>query len=520
MPRRSPNLSLPFTAAAPPPAAVPAAGLPAPGGTRRLWLCLQLPQLPLEVVASPGHAPQAVIAGGRQGPVILLASATAAARGIHSGMPLNAALALLPDLGARQRRPDLEQAALASLSAWMVRFTPLVNLDPGGDALLLEVAASLALFGGPGALLEAAVSGIGGRGHDVAAAIAPTARAALWLARSGRRQLVMEAAQLPAVLAGIPVELPGWPAAVVGGLLRMGVRNLGDCMRLPRDGLARRLGRGCLQEIDEALGRRPELRPACRHEERLREELELPVETRDGRLLLEALQLLLLRLHARLQPRQVGAQVLWLRLRHHAAGDSLLRIGLLRPSSDVAGMRELAAIHFSALRLAAPVVALVLEADVAGLQPVTPADLLGLRLDQGERLAGLIERLRLRLGMHAVHGLRTSPEQRPERAWQPVVDAMEPDTMKPEPAAAGAVACSLRPLWILAEPAALARRGEVPLFHGALVLEDGPERIEAGWWDGDDVRRDYYVARSRRGMRLWIFRERRSGRWYLHGLFG
>ena len=72
----------------------------------------------------------------------------------------------------------------------------------------------------------------------------------------------------------------------------------------------------------------------------------------------------------------------------------------------------------------------------------------------------------------------------------------------------------------LAEPAVLARRGDAPLFHGSLVLEDGPERIEAGWWDGDDVRRDYYVARSRRGMRLWVFRERRSGRWYLHGLFG
>jgi protein ImuB len=49
----------------------------------------------------------------------------------------------------------------------------------------------------------------------------------------------------------------------------------------------------------------------------------------------------------------------------------------------------------------------------------------------------------------------------------------------------------------------------------------GPERIETGWWDGHDVRRDYYVAWTRAGIRLWIFRERPpGGGWFLHGVFG
>jgi protein ImuB len=35
------------------------------------------------------------------------------------------------------------------------------------------------------------------------------------------------------------------------------------------------------------------------------------------------------------------------------------------------------------------------------------------------------------------------------------------------------------------------------------------------------VARDYYVATNPRGMRLWIFRQRRGGRhWFLHGIFG
>jgi protein ImuB len=49
----------------------------------------------------------------------------------------------------------------------------------------------------------------------------------------------------------------------------------------------------------------------------------------------------------------------------------------------------------------------------------------------------------------------------------------------------------------------------------------GPERIETGWWDGQDCRRDYFVVRDRDGSTLWAYREYkpRPG-WYLQGLFG
>ena len=37
------------------------------------------------------------------------------------------------------------------------------------------------------------------------------------------------------------------------------------------------------------------------------------------------------------------------------------------------------------------------------------------------------------------------------------------------------------------------------------------ERIEAGWWDGNGVQRDYYVASDDRGRMFWLYRERFSG---------
>jgi len=52
---------------------------------------------------------------------------------------------------------------------------------------------------------------------------------------------------------------------------------------------------------------------------------------------------------------------------------------------------------------------------------------------------------------------------------------------------------------------------------------DGPERIESGWWDGGDCRRDYFVAENPDGEIVWIYRDHRrgtdDGEWWLHGWF-
>jgi len=45
------------------------------------------------------------------------------------------------------------------------------------------------------------------------------------------------------------------------------------------------------------------------------------------------------------------------------------------------------------------------------------------------------------------------------------------------------------------------------------------ERIESGWWDGGDIRRDYYRATLAQAE-AWVFQSRDDGRWYLHGWWG
>ena len=79
-----------------------------------------------------------------------------------------------------------------------------------------------------------------------------------------------------------------------------------------------------------------------------------------------------------------------------------------------------------------------------------------------------------------------------------------------------------RPFWLLEQPLPLVVRQHRPFYGSPLRLLSGPERIEAGWWDGALALRDYFVAQGEEGACYWVYRERDAGsaRWFLHGLFG
>jgi hypothetical protein len=69
-----------------------------------------------------------------------------------------------------------------------------------------------------------------------------------------------------------------------------------------------------------------------------------------------------------------------------------------------------------------------------------------------------------------------------------------------------------RPLWLL--------RRALPLRGPAPRILAGPERIESGWWDGGDTRRDYYVVQMRTGQRAWAYLAPGAhDGWMLHGWF-
>jgi protein ImuB len=349
--------------------------------------------------------------------------------------------------------------------------------------------------------------------------------AASWLAQAGRATIVASTAQLAGNLATLRLDELAWPPAVRNALRQLGVRTLAELVRLPRDGLARRYGVHWLQMLDQAFARAPTPRRRYVAPERYRGRRELTTEIADATRLLPVVTHLLHELEDFLQTRAAAIADCRLLLEHRGGRQTRVALGLLEPGSTVARFQPLLETELAKCRLPAPVRAVRL---VSGR--VLPATLRtpALGLATGQRVATppevLLERLQARLGEAAVSGVCLIPEHRPEAAWrrQPALRGAgrrsrgavqmhesSPDLQPP------------RPLWLLATPQRLELREERVWHEGPLTIESGPERIESGWWDGDDVARDYYVAVRRDAVRVWIYRERTpERRWWLHGIFG
>lgn len=483
----------------------------------RLWLAVFLPRLPLEVIVPAGTPAALALAvfeeSGRETRIVTV-SAGAEMLGVAPGMSVNGALALAPALGLLPRRPALEAAALDRLAAWAGSFTPAVSCE-GGNSLLLEIGSSLRLFGGLGRLRARLRHDLQERGHEVQIACTPTPRASLWLARAGQAVALRTYPELQQALANISVAHLGWPAKSLKLLRQMGLTTLGDCVRLPRQGFARRLGPSLLREIDQAYGRVTDLRRPCRLPDRFEQSLELPAETTDSGRLLEGFRILSRDLHARLVSCQASVASIWCRLMHPDGGETRLQLALRQPAG-VAPLPELLRLRLESLVLPAVVSSLVLQAELLPGGPPAGRDLLGDELTPDGELTGLLARLRARLGHAAVQGLALVPDHRPERAWR----ALENFSAARPASADDSGASRERPVWLLPAPEPLGQSAGRPAWRGVLCLERGPERIESGWWDGGDVRRDYYLASNPHGALLWIYRDLRSQAWYLHGIFG
>jgi len=422
---------------------------------------------------------------------------------------VGAAHVLAEGLRVHARDAAAERVALAGVAAWAGQFTSLVSLAPP-CALLLEVGGSLALFGGEQALTQKVREGLAALGYHTRLALAPTPLGATLLARAGRDACVLKKSVLTNALAPLPLAVLEPEVGELGALRAMGVRTLRDCLRLPRDGLARRFGPKLLQTLDRALGRRPDPRPPFEPPPRFDARVILPAEVSETEALLFAARRLLLELCGMLQARGGGVQSLVLRLFHRAQAVTPVPLGLAAPTRDPHHLLGLLRERLERVRLTEPAREIGLAVDAILPLDATPLDLFGAPGVPGMAQAALIERLRARLGDEAVHGLCLVPEHRPERAWHYCV-----------PGESGPAAeFGRRPLWLLADPIPLRVIEGRPCLKGELILQRERERIESGWWDGDDVRRDYFVARDKGGTRLWIFREGGGqGRWFVHGIF-
>jgi protein ImuB len=487
-----------------------------------LWVALELPALALQIVerAGAGLQPLVIAEGPAQRPLVACANGAARAAGIRAGQAVAAAKALAGTLRVVDRDASAERDALERIAAWAGQFTPMVSLDAQG--VVLEVEASLRLFDGHAKLTAAIQRGVCDLGFHAALGVAPTPLAARLFARSqaqGRTvRSCLAAGDLRERLSELPLFLLDWPEKTLARLTDLGVLRLRDLLELPAEGVARRFGPGIVASLDRLTGRLADPRMPYAAPPRFRSRLELPAEAEGVDALLFPLKRILAEFEGYARGRGAGAQRLALWLEHGRKSRTRLGLDFVSPEREADFILAIAREKLGRLTLPAATVALELRAEA--LLAFTPRSFTWLPGADEQKVDAerLVERLGARLGAERVFGIALANDHRPEKDWAAACAGA-----KNGPAAMARTRSDSilrRPTWLLQRPHRLVSEEGRPCLQGALELGAGPERIEAGWWDGEEVRRDYYVASNARGETFWIFREHRDlSAWYLHGVF-
>ena len=473
------------------------------------WACISFPQLALDDVLRrrAGHAsPLVLFEGAGSRARVLAANIAAQHHGLSAGQSLTAARALYPRVNAIAHDTAAVERCHDFLAAWAYRYSSQVcRTFPG--VLLLEVRGSFRLFGGWAALQAELRRDLAALGFEHRIAAAPNPHAARVLARARDGCAVEDEAHLLDALGMLPVQRSGLDAACVESLQRMGLRRLHQLFGLPRAELGKRIGAQALLHMDRLRGMAATALEFHQPPDVFDQRIELPFNTASHESLLFPLRRLLRDFSAFLAGRDGGAQRFTLAFEHERGAPAEISIGLLAPERDPELLFAIARARLDRTRLREPVCGLRL---VSGeLPPFTPArrDLFDTRPQQAVTWEALRERLRARLGEHAVHGLAMHPDHRPERAWRVENPSRGTrhfhGTDEPLPP---------RPAWLLARP--------IPLREHVARILAGPERIESGWWDGADMRRDYYVVETVSHQRAWAFRPAgEDGPFMLQGWF-
>lgn len=475
---------------------------------------------------------------------VVAMSALARAAGVQLGMRSGSVQMLLPDAQMQQRDSERESAALHTVALALLQYSPQVVVAEQAS-ILINVGASLRLFGGVRRLCRHVMQTMAALGMRATLGGAATARGA-WLfahavVRNGttgpvttsrNSKLCLSPKRLPLRLDALSVSLLPAAEPWLGWLQGIGCHQLSALRQLPRAGLQRRCGKAILHSLDCAYGEAAELYQWLEAPPEFKARAELPDRIEQADAILSFARILLLQLCGWLTSKQLAITKFQLQLEHErgcqAIAPTLLDINLAEATWREEHLSRLLKERLAQLKLDAPVIVIRLHAMQVEAMQAPSASLFPEPGGSKEERHRLLELLVARLGAENVLQAAPQTDHRPEvaNAWVSVMsDVAQKRKLRHQSNLSQAMD---RPAWLLAQALPLEVRRHRPCYGTALKLMSPPERIEAGWWNGQLVTRDYFVAENAEHVRCWIYRERinplnqndADAAWFLHGLFG
>jgi len=478
----------------------------------------------------------------------------AAAAGVHAGLDLAQARALIPPglaLHTQPHRADREAEALHRLACWALRISPTVAPDPP-DGLLLDLTGTARLYGREQRVMRSALRALRRLGLHARIATAGTFACAAAVARYAEAPVTaVEPGGERAALAPLSSAALTDDPATLEAFHELGMDDAGQVLGIPRRQLASRFGLALLDRIDRALGHAPEPISPVHPPPPISAELMFEGPTDRVESIEAAAQHVLADLVRSLAQRQRGVRTLvFTLLRPRGNGEhARATIELSRASVNRKHLWKLLRTRLERTDLGAQVEGLVAVAvRTARLRHRQQADdRLGADDPEGgkggeplchEAAGELTDTLVNRLGPEAILRARLRSSHLPERSF------VAQSVMQPRPHTGCAVterAPGDRPTRLVHPPqpvdvTALTPDGPVLelTWEGErrrILFCAGPERIGPEWWrwGGCSVEsgaahslppdRDYFAVQLDTGLWLWVCRQADTARWFIHGIW-
>jgi protein ImuB len=438
------------------------------------------------------------------------------------------ARALCPSLQVINEKEEAAIKILTAMAEWSIRFSPVTSFYLP-DILLIEATGCTHLWKGDQHYADHIASRFRERGYRLKWAMAPTASAAMALAKFHPRAELVAAAGLLDALLPLPPECLGLDDnESISLLYRLGMRSLRDFIHLPTSVLRNRFGKQLPLRIAQMTGRTEEFINPVKPAEAFSWRLPSPEPITHRKGIEIGLDECLSGILKLLTEKGLGIRKAVFKIYTLDGREQEVGISTFRPSSNKDHLSGLFSNRLEQLLPGEGIELFLLEASITEKNPALQEKLWetseGL---QGRDISELLDRIAGRLTPASISRYVPAQHHWPERSFTRTGEhADETGNAWPENLC--------RPVEWLPSPEPIEVAAPIPdyppmLFRYRQKLHrvkkaEGPERIEREWWLEAGRLRDYYIVEDEEGSRYWLFRsghyeENERPQWFLCGYF-
>ncbi|CAH6841075.1 UmuC domain-containing protein [Vibrio chagasii] len=488
-----------------------------------LWLYLHFPSLQLDTLFNSSESSskeesheQPIIIVDEKDHRVLQANQVALESGITLGMGLGSAAALCHHLHVHPYSIELEKNKLKEIAQWAYLVTSDMTLLPP-NGLLIKASNMLSLYDGLDNYWHELKSHIEALNIKFSFATGYSPLSAILLGKQAINQVTNNVQQMKAWVNQQALSSSELPPKQVERLNRVGINIVEELLKLPLQEVARRFDIDLVNYVGRLNGQFKHPIDFYHPPESFQQYLELLFDIENILFIEKPLLKLLNQLECFLKLRDRVAFELTLTLHLRDKDDHHVSFYSAQGDYLAEKWANLTHLTLESLKLTAPVQGLTLSLARHGEPQTAYHDLFDGNTGTLAAL-DLLSLLQAKLGQACIQTPKIQQDPRPEKANRYSLPTLNKNVAKKQ-ATVEVVGQTeptinisqqrLRPSILLQEPEALTEN---------VTLSQGPERIVSGWWDGEKIIRDYFIAHSENGRWLWVFRTP-DKQWFLHGLF-